>query len=117
MSRTNIMQRKNFSSRTRVDAIGVICSLDCYNITIENNKIYNNVKRGIMFSRNMSDSVARNNVISNEEQAISISESHNNEIYNNTISNSVSGIDLDEESFNNRVHDNTVIVVDPQSQF
>ena len=90
--------------------IGVICSLDCYNITIENNKIYNNAKRGIMFSRNMSDSIARNNIISNEENAISISESHNNEIYNNTISNSVSGIDLDKESFNNAIHDNTVIV-------
>jgi parallel beta-helix repeat protein len=48
-----------------------------------------------VFSRNMSDSVARNNIISNEEQAITISESHNNEIYNNTI------------------HDNTIIVVNP----
>ena len=66
-----------------------------------------------MFSRNMSDSIARNNVISDEEQAISISESHNNAIYNNTISNSVSGIDLDKESLNNAIHDNTVIVVKP----
>ena len=67
--------------------IGIICSLDCHHIVIEKNKIFNNAKRGIMFSRNMSDSIARNNVIDKEENAITISESHNNKIYNNMISN------------------------------
>ena len=62
---------------------------------IENNKIYNNIKMGLMFSRNMYDSIARNNIISNEDKALPISESHNNEIYSNTIINSVSGIDVD----------------------
>ena len=56
---------------------------------------------GIMFSRNMTDSIARDNYVSNEDNAIVISESHNNEIYNNTVSNSGSGIDVDEDSFEN----------------
>jgi mannuronan 5-epimerase len=54
-------------------------------ITIENNRVSNNTKMGIIFSRNMYDSVARNNIVSDEEQGIVISESHNNEIYNNTV--------------------------------
>ena len=65
-----------------------------------------------MFSRNMSDSIARNNVIDKEENAITISESHNNEIYNNTISNSETGIDIDKESSNNTIHNNTIKVAD-----
>jgi parallel beta-helix repeat protein len=35
--------------------------LDCYNVTIENNTIYNNTKMGIMLSRNMTDSIVRYN--------------------------------------------------------
>ena len=48
--------------------------------------MYNNTKMGIMFSRNMFDSIARNNFVSNEDNGIVVSESHNNEIYNNTVS-------------------------------
>jgi parallel beta-helix repeat protein len=99
--------------------IGLICSLDCHHITIENNKIYSNAKRGIMLSRNMSDSIARNNIISNEENAITISESHHNKIYNNTVSDSEGGIDIDKESLNNAIYNNTMIVANatqsPQS--
>jgi parallel beta-helix repeat protein len=92
--------------------IGFICSLDCHHIIIEKNKFYNNAKRGIMFSRNMSDSIARNNFIDKEEHAITISESHNNEIYSNRISNSQGGIDIDKESTNNAIHNNTIIVAE-----
>ena len=63
---------------------------------------------GIMFSRNMHDSVARNNIVSNENKAISYSESHNNEIYNNTVTNSRGEIDLDKESSGNTIHNNIV---------
>ena len=38
--------------------MGIICSVDCYNITIESNKVYKISGSGIMFSRNMYDSVA-----------------------------------------------------------
>ena len=70
---------------------------------------------GIMFSRNMTDSVARNNSVCNEDRGIVISESSNNEIYNNTISDSESGIDLDEDSFSNNIHDNIIMdIADPE---
>jgi mannuronan 5-epimerase len=92
---------------------GIICSLNCNNITIENNEVYHNSDKntgaGIMFSRNMVNSVARNNNIHDEPAAaISISVSQNNQIYNNTISNSGDGINI-KNSSNNRIHDNTVI--------
>ena len=98
------------------DSTGIICSLDCYNITIENNKVYNNTKYGIMFSRNMTDSIARNNIVSNEDNGIVISESHNNEVYNNTVSDSGTGIDIDEDSFENVVYNNTIINIPDPSE-
>jgi parallel beta-helix repeat protein len=64
---------------------------------------------GIMFSRNMFDSIARNNIVSGEEQAIVVSESHNNEIYNNTVSDSGHGIDLDKASYENIIYDNIIM--------
>jgi parallel beta-helix repeat protein len=92
---------------------GIICSLNCNNVTIENNEVYHNSDKntgaGIMFSRNMVNSVARNNNVHDEPAAaISISASQNNQIYNNTISNSGNGINL-KNSSNIRIHDNTVI--------
>ena len=65
--------------------VGVICSLDCYNILIEGNRIDNITNAGIFFSRNMSHSIARNNHIHNASSGIIVSESSNNQIYNNTI--------------------------------
>jgi len=53
---------------------GVICSLDCYNIIIEGNEVYNNGhgdnkrgdnKRGIAVSRNVYVSVIRENFVYN----------------------------------------------------
>ncbi len=82
---------------------------NCYDIIIENNKVYNNTKMGIMFSRNMYDSVARNNIVSDEDRGIVVSESHNNEIHNNIVSDSGSGIDLDNESSQNTIYGNTAV--------
>ena len=64
---------------------GIICSLNCNNITIENNEVYSNGDKntgaGIMFSRNMVNSIARNNDVHHEAAAaISISQSNNNQI-------------------------------------
>jgi poly(beta-D-mannuronate) C5 epimerase len=91
---------------------GIICSLNCNNITIENNEVYydgnKTTRAGIMFSRNMVNSIARNNNVHDGlGSAISISESHNNQIYNNTISYSGDGIDL-KNSTNNKIHDNII---------
>jgi poly(beta-D-mannuronate) C5 epimerase len=96
-------------------SIGIICSLDCYNIIIENNKVFNNTKSGIMFSRNMSDSVARNNIVGNELGGIIVSESHDNEVYNNTVSSGGRGIEVIKDSYNNIIHDNTMINIPNQS--
>ena len=67
---------------------GIICSLDCYNIIIEDNEVYNNGNmgkgRGIAFSINMFDSVARNNYIHHQNVGIDISgKSHDNKVYYN----------------------------------
>ena len=64
---------------------GAICSDGCYNILIDGNTAYHNTDGGIVFSRNMSNSIARNNHIYNATTAISLSESPTNQIYNNTI--------------------------------
>ena len=89
-------------------SIGVICSLDCSKIKIEDNTVYNNSRMSMMLSRNIFDSVVKGNTISQPGKALVISESHNNEIYNNSITNSETGIDLDKESINNTVHNNIV---------
>jgi poly(beta-D-mannuronate) C5 epimerase len=92
---------------------GIICSLNCNNITIENNEIYHNGGKntgaGIMFSRNMVNSIARNNIVHDEvSSAILISQSQNNQIFNNTISNSGVGINL-KNSTSNKIYGNTII--------
>jgi len=87
---------------------GIICSLNCYKILIENNQVYHNEKAGIMFSRNMSNSIARNNLIHNEVDGISVSQSSNNKIYNNTISNSQYGINVVGGSSSNGFYSNII---------
>src|SRR5215212_8520504 len=77
--------------------IAVICSLDCYNIIYEQNEVYNNVESGLMFSRATHDSIIRNNLIYNQYGSaypISIFESRDNEIYGNIIQNSTTGISV-----------------------
>ena len=107
--------------------MGIICSLDCYNITIEDNTVYKSTGSGIMFSRNMHDSIARNNVVYDQEKCIFLSQSHNNEVYDNSVANcdrqgiyihhnsyhnkidnSTQSITVTEDSKNNDIHSNTV---------
>ncbi len=93
---------------------GIICSLDCYNIIIEDNEVYNNGNtgkgRGIAFSINMFDSVARNNYVHHQNIGIDISsESHDNEVYNNNVSDSKIGIHTSEKSSKNKVYNNTIM--------
>jgi mannuronan 5-epimerase len=93
---------------------GIICSLDCYNIIIEDNEVYNNgnngTGRGIAFSINMYDSVARNNYVHHQNICIGINgESHDNEVYNNNISDCKVGIDTSQKSSNNNIYNNTIM--------
>jgi mannuronan 5-epimerase len=67
------------------NSIGIICSVNCTNILVEGNRVENNIRAGIFFSRNMTDSIARNNQVYNATSGIIVSESPNNQIYNNTI--------------------------------
>jgi poly(beta-D-mannuronate) C5 epimerase len=93
---------------------GIICSLDCYNIIIEDNEVYNNGNtgkgRGIAFSINMFDSIARNNYVHHQNVGIDISgKSNDNKVYNNKISNSKVGIETSEKSSNNNLYNNAII--------
>ena len=92
------------------NASGIICSKHCYNLLIEGNRVYNNtgVGRGIAFSINTTNSVARDNHVSDQIRCISFNRNSNfNEIYNNTVSNCVNGFYLSNTTSNN-IHDNMV---------
>src|SRR5918992_1188627 len=98
--------------------IGIICSVNCTNMLIEGNKIENNIRAGIFFSRNMTDSIARNNQIYNATSGIIVSESSNNQIHDNTVQAATSeGILLfnpseppyDGLTEDNLVYNNTII--------
>ena len=92
------------------NASGIICSKHCYNLLIEGNTVYNNtgVGRGIAFSINTTNSVARDNHVSDQLRCISFNRNSNfNEVYNNTVSNCINGFYLSNTSSNN-IHDNIV---------
>jgi len=106
----DIVIRNNvvYNNGAHTKAQGIICSLNCYNVLIENNRLYHNGNAGIMFSRNMYDSIARNNIVYSEPKGIIVSQSHNNQIYNNAVSNSGDGIQLSSGSTNNKIQNNTI---------
>ncbi|MGI0032793.1 MAG: NosD domain-containing protein [Nitrososphaeraceae archaeon] len=65
--------------------------------------------RGIAFSINTTNSIARNNDVHSNERCISFNrESDNNQVYNNTISNCDVGIYLSNTS-NNFIHNNNIV--------
>ena len=82
--------------------------INCHNVTIENNTVFNSAGSGIMFSRNMYNSIARDNIVHNESKCIFISQSYDNEIYNNKVDSCNNGIYLFNKSFANSVHNNTI---------
>ena len=92
------------------NASGIICSKHCYNLLIEGNRVYNNtgVGRGIAFSINTTNSIARDNFVSDQLRCISFNRNSNfNEIYNNTVSHCINGFYL-ANTTNNNIHDNIV---------
>ena len=85
------------------NASGIICSKDCYNLLMEGNEVFRSggVGRGIAFSINTSNSIARNNDVHDNERCISFNrDSNNNQVYNNTISHCKFGIYLSNTSRN-----------------
>ena len=93
------------------NASGIICSKDCHSLLIENNVVHNNTGagRGISFSINTTNSVARNNLVYDNSRCIAFNrESNHNQVYNNTVSNCNAGIYLSDTS-NNLIRDNNII--------
>jgi parallel beta-helix repeat protein len=98
---------------------GIFCSLDCYNILIQNNTVYDKPGAGIYLSRNIHDSVVRFNTIYNSKWGISIPESPNNNTYRSVIYNVSGGVYLtnpliadDGNSTGNRIYNNKVMDAD-----
>lgn len=101
------------------NASGIICSKDCYNIIIDGNEVYNNsgAARGIAFSINTTNSVAKNNYVHEQPRCISFNrESNNNQVYNNTISNCRVGVYLSGTS-ENSIFDNKISNTDSGISF
>ncbi len=93
------------------NASGIICSKDCHSLIIEGNKVYNNTGagRGISFSINTTNSVARNNYVHDNSRCIAFNrESNFNQVYNNTLLNCKTGVYVSRTS-NNLIHDNKIV--------
>ena len=105
----DIVIRKNMVYNN--NASGIICSKDCHSLLIENNVVYNNTGagRGISFSINTTNSVARNNLVYDNSRCIAFNRNSNyNEVYNNTVSNCRTGIYVSDTS-NNLIHNNEIL--------
>jgi parallel beta-helix repeat protein len=85
-----------------------MCSLNCHEILIQKNEIHDNKEAGLVFSRNVSNSIASYNNVSNSDIGIAASESHANDISQNVISDNRFGLQLKGASFNNMIKNNTV---------
>lgn len=93
------------------NASGIICSKDCHSLIIEGNKVYNNTGagRGISFSINTTNSVARNNYVYDNRRCIAFNrESNFNEVYNNTLLNCKTAVYVSGTS-NNLIRDNKIV--------
>jgi len=93
------------------NASGIICSKDCHSLIIEGNKVYNNTGagRGISFSINTTNSVARNNYVHDNRRCIAFNrESNLNQVYNNTLLNCETAVYVSSTS-NNSIHDNKIV--------
>ena len=106
---------------------GIICSVKCYNMHIENNELYNNQRDGIFMDAGSHHSTIANNKIYNEDEGIQLPSLSYSEVFGNTITDSNYGIviytqigsvyDRDDMcgsigcvSIKNNIHDNTIKV-------
>lgn len=108
---THDMEIRNNVVKNITRGIGIICSLDCSNILMENNAVYNANVAGLMFSRNTTNSIIRNNLVYNSGingAAVSVSDSSGNQVYNNTMTLGKNGIKLSENSNNNHIFNNSI---------
>ncbi len=107
----DIVIRKNIVYNN--NASGIICSKDCHHLLIEDNEVYSNTGagRGISFSINTTNSVARNNNVYEHPRCIGFNrESNFNQVYNNTISNCKTGVYVSDTT-NNLIRGNKIVNV------
>jgi parallel beta-helix repeat protein len=71
---------------------GIICSVACYNMHIENNEAYNNNGDGIFLDAGSHHSVIANNIVHDNEKGIQLPSLSYSEVYGNKITNSKWGI-------------------------
>lgn len=93
------------------NASGIICSKDCHSLVIEGNEVYNNTGagRGISFSINTTNSVARNNYVYENSRCVAFNrESNFNQVYNNTLFNCKTAVYVSGTS-NNLIRDNKIV--------
>lgn len=88
---------------------GLICSVECSNLVITNNRSYNN-RHGIMLHRNTNGALVEGNIVyNNREDGIAIFDSHSNIVRNNTVTNNTnSAVRLSVGSSGNLIVDNTL---------
>lgn len=93
------------------NASGIICSKHCFNLLIEGNEVYNNsgAARGIAFSINTTNSIAKGNYVHDQPRCISFNrESNHNAVYNNTIASCKIGVFLSNTA-NNSIYNNKIV--------
>jgi mannuronan 5-epimerase len=107
----DILIRKNIVYSN--NASGIICSKHCHSLLIEGNEVYDNAGggRGISFSINTTNSVARNNYVYDNPSCVGFNrESNFNQVYNNTLINCKTAVSVSDTS-NNLIRDNKIVNV------
>jgi parallel beta-helix repeat protein len=90
-------------------ALGIICSIDCNNITIAENTVYDNGKGQIMLHDTDNSLVIGNTVSQSNVSGISVMEAHHNVVKGNQATGTATGIDLKGGSTDNLVTENKVL--------
>lgn len=90
------------------NTVGLMCSQGCHKLLIQKNEFQDNNEAGLVFSRNVSDSIARYNNVSDSEIGIAASESYANDISGNTLSDNRFGLHLKGGSTLNIINNNTI---------
>lgn len=90
------------------NTVGLVCSQGCHKLLIQNNEFHDNKEAGLVFSRNVSDSIARYNNVSDSDMGIAASESYANVISANTLSDNRVGLHLKGGSTLNIINNNTI---------
>jgi mannuronan 5-epimerase len=96
------------NNRVFDNTVGLMCSQGCHKLLVQKNEFQDNNEAGLVFSRNVSDSVARYNNVSDSDIGIAASESYANDISGNSLSDNRFGLHLKGGSTLNIINNNTI---------